>query len=327
MTSMSINDRPRSRVPQTRVLPRGRPKARRFNTSTVSQEEIQKMIEATTPLRGEYEPTPHQARIKGDDDTTEKERPYECSQCPAAFMKKGHLMTHRFVHARGAYVCKICNRTFNFRFNLVRHVKMHSGIRPYVCKVCNYAFNLKGNLQIHFRVHTKIKPFACPVCSRAFTMKQNRDTHMRTHSVYMPHNCTHCGVQFTSRALLKVHQLTMHRFRHVLCDTCGSVFRTRNDYIAHEELCRSRRKNDGMNATSQKQTSNRGPISPMLNGRKKSNRGRPPKVPREDVPEPQMTASLEGALTLQGRKSSEESSASLLSTMAVVSPQVKSATR
>mmetsp|Transcript_5169 Transcript_5169/g.12542 ORF Transcript_5169/g.12542 Transcript_5169/m.12542 type:complete len:287 (+) Transcript_5169:379-1239(+) len=157
-----------------------------------------------------------------------EKRPFECEACQKRFMKRGHLMTHRFVHLKDSkhlHTCEICNRSFNFRFNLVRHLKMHSGIRPYVCTVCGYAFNLKGNLHIHFRTHTKQKPFPCRVCSKKFTMKQNRDVHEKKHQVSNSSRfwCSKCE-KFISKRLEGLHEGENHvEPTSWLCKHCGKI--------------------------------------------------------------------------------------------------------
>jgi len=168
------------------------------------------------------------------------DRPFQCKICGKAYMKKGHLMTHRFVHNAERHVCKICNRSFNFRFNLIRHLKMHSGLRPYVCTVCNHAFNLKGNLQIHFRVHTKMKPYTCSQCNRAFTMKQNRDTHYKTHiNTERPYKCSMCDKGFVNKDSLNTH-IKVHSESKWKCPYCTLGFSAKFRLETHVPVCKQR---------------------------------------------------------------------------------------
>ncbi|KXN65348.1 hypothetical protein CONCODRAFT_44544 [Conidiobolus coronatus NRRL 28638] len=47
------------------------------------------------------------------------------------------------------YKCKICSKSFNRKNSLVRHERIHSGLKPYSCKVCNKQFTRKDILEGH----------------------------------------------------------------------------------------------------------------------------------------------------------------------------------
>mmetsp|Transcript_20395 Transcript_20395/g.32867 ORF Transcript_20395/g.32867 Transcript_20395/m.32867 type:complete len:426 (+) Transcript_20395:253-1530(+) len=258
-----------SAVPMWRSLPRGRPKASAY--PEVGSEKVNltrsELLKKMPLVKRRYErmmesvfpPLPSYLSLTANETElpSKRDRPYSCSICQASFMKRGHLMTHRFVHDSGKYSCKLCNRTFNFRFNLKRHVKMHTGQRPYVCAVCKYAFNLKGNLQIHFRVHMKIKPFGCFICKRRFTMKQNRDTHMRTHGTHRSFNCTICGRSYSIWGKLQTHRLRQHNVVERCCNFCGVAFDNREEHEIHFAQCEKRLRIRMMNSMAPTDSSNR----------------------------------------------------------------------
>ncbi|XP_071455740.1 zinc finger protein piragua-like [Hetaerina americana] len=53
------------------------------------------------------------------------------------------------------YACEHCPMSFNFRSNLLRHERVHSGERPFKCKICSKSFSQNEHLVRHDRVHNK----------------------------------------------------------------------------------------------------------------------------------------------------------------------------
>ena len=51
----------------------------------------------------------------------------------------------------------------------------------FVCSVCGKGFDKKWNFEIHSRVHTGVKPFKCSICDKAFTQKGSAKVHMLVH--------------------------------------------------------------------------------------------------------------------------------------------------
>ncbi|XP_046392979.1 zinc finger protein 691-like [Ischnura elegans] len=56
------------------------------------------------------------------------------------------------------YACEHCPMSFNFRSNLLRHERVHSGERPFKCKICSKSFSQNEHLVRHDRVHNKVAP-------------------------------------------------------------------------------------------------------------------------------------------------------------------------
>ncbi|XP_075235798.1 uncharacterized protein LOC142332962 isoform X1 [Lycorma delicatula] len=65
---------------------------------------------------------------------------------------KTHLITH---NKKKNYVCKLCQKSFNFRCNLTRHLKMHKNKKYYVCNFCHKSLNSEYRLNIHLATHKK----------------------------------------------------------------------------------------------------------------------------------------------------------------------------
>jgi Zinc finger, C2H2 type len=69
-----------------------------------------------------------------------------------------------------SYVCKICNRYFQYPRSLLTHQLVHQDVRPHKCTFpsCSKAFRQTGHLQTHLLIHTGDKPFRCPVQGEFF---------------------------------------------------------------------------------------------------------------------------------------------------------------
>ena len=78
------------------------------------------------------------------------------------------------------YTCgyERCGKEFMRTWNLLDHVRMHSGIRPYVCQFCNKSFTQKGNMRKHLLQHyqpnlEQRRKYRCDYCSSSFTERYN----------------------------------------------------------------------------------------------------------------------------------------------------------
>lgn len=103
------------------------------------------------------------------------------------------------------FACEQCNKTFEVRGNLQRHVKVvHERIRPYACDHCDKRFSSSSNLKYHLHTHTKVRPYSCNPCNRTFTHLSA----LRTHKINVhqgSHACDHCDKRFSTDSLLKRH--------------------------------------------------------------------------------------------------------------------------
>jgi len=51
----------------------------------------------------------------------------------------------------GQHMCQICGRLFTERNNVLRHMQIHTGVKPYNCSLCPYQSNRNGNLIRHMK--------------------------------------------------------------------------------------------------------------------------------------------------------------------------------
>lgn len=56
--------------------------------------------------------------------------------------------------ATGGYVCKTCRRAFTKRYQMIRHVRTHTGEKPFQCFICQQTFSRRDILLRHtMKVH------------------------------------------------------------------------------------------------------------------------------------------------------------------------------
>ncbi|XP_060717016.1 zinc finger protein Xfin-like [Tachysurus vachellii] len=122
------------------------------------------------------------------------------------------------------FCCSICDKSFNIEFNLLKHMKLHSGEKPFHCSHCGKTFTQLFNLTSHLRIHTGEKPFLCSQCGKGFSQASKLKTHLRIHTGEKPYSCQTCEKRFSDSSTLNKHQRTHTGEKPYRCVTCGKSF-------------------------------------------------------------------------------------------------------
>ncbi|XP_071610135.1 zinc finger protein 710 isoform X1 [Heliangelus exortis] len=129
--------------------------------------------------------------------------------------------------------CRMCEKSYTSKYNLVTHILGHNGIKPHSCPHCNKLFKQPSHLQTHLLTHQGTRPHKCGVCSKAFTQTSHLKRHMLLHTDIKPYSCRFCGRGFAYPSELKAHEVKHQSDRCHVCVECGLDFSTLTQLKRH----------------------------------------------------------------------------------------------
>ncbi|XP_076005571.1 uncharacterized protein znf366 isoform X2 [Genypterus blacodes] len=122
--------------------------------------------------------------------------------------------------------CRMCEKSYTSKYNLVTHILGHNGIKPHGCHLCGKLFKQLSHLHTHLLTHRGMRPHKCKVCHKAFTQTSHLKRHMMQHSDVKPYSCSVCGRGFAYPSELKAHELKHEKGQENVCVECGLDFPT-----------------------------------------------------------------------------------------------------
>lgn len=170
----------------------------------------------------------------------------------------------------GRYPCTHCSKSFDFRFKLIEHMRIHTGEKPYSCSICQKTFRIAQSLRLHMvkrhnDQNTEIngdlywtKPLeeieentGGSVSPRKHTSEeivQNKERlqskkSSRWQTMGVRHNrgfmCLSCHKVLRSKIILIEHYRIHTGEKPLKCDRCPAMFRTNAQLYVHKKKCHS----------------------------------------------------------------------------------------
>ncbi|XP_026149273.1 zinc finger protein 710 isoform X1 [Mastacembelus armatus] len=159
---------------------------------------------------------------------------WKCRMCEKSYTSKYNLVTHILGHnGIKPHACPHCGKLFKQPSHLQTHLLTHQGTRPHKCTVCKKGFTQTSHLKRHMLQHTDVKPYSCRFCRRGFAYPSELRAHEVKHERGRCHVCSQCGMEFPTYAHLKRHQ-TSHQGPHTFqCTECNKSFAYRSQLQNH----------------------------------------------------------------------------------------------
>ncbi|KAJ0066234.1 hypothetical protein NL108_004131 [Boleophthalmus pectinirostris] len=153
-----------------------------------------------------------------------EDKKHQCSMCQKRFGTKWQLQKHIIIHTgEKPFSCSTCDKTFNQKAYLDQHEKIHSE-KPFSCSMCKRSFTTNGDLALHVKRHLREKPYICLFCEKSFSQKGDLNKHVRTHTGERPYRCLTCEKTFSRKDILDVHERTHTGERPYSCSMCEKAF-------------------------------------------------------------------------------------------------------
>lgn len=208
-------------------------KSHEINTCTICK----KVCETTDELRDHY--FTHTVDVQEEQEKeTKKAKVFDCQHCYKSFLSpellREHLQSHGVMPLAVDEIlhkCNLCGKTFSQVSSLRQHEGTHR--KDFPCSFCEKCFNRRDKLAKHMKMHKDAKPFACTKCGKSYDDQFKLDHHMRVHFGTTDHVCLICNKHFQAAKNLKRHMILHTGEKPYQCDHCGSTFPRRDKLTAH----------------------------------------------------------------------------------------------
>uniref|UniRef100_A0ACB8E4Z1 Uncharacterized protein n=1 Tax=Sphaerodactylus townsendi TaxID=933632 RepID=A0ACB8E4Z1_9SAUR len=168
------------------------------------------------------------------DDSYLVEKRWQCRLCEKSYTSKYNLVTHILGHnGVKPHSCPHCSKLFKQPSHLQTHLLTHQGTRPHKCQVCHKAFTQTSHLKRHMLLHSDVKPYSCRFCGRGFAYPSELKAHEGKHESGRCHVCVECGLDFSTLPQLKRHLATHQGPTLYPCPECSKAFHYRSQLQNH----------------------------------------------------------------------------------------------
>ncbi|KAG8176431.1 hypothetical protein JTE90_023688 [Oedothorax gibbosus] len=186
---------------------------------------------------------------------TFEDETYYCRHCSFSTPLMETLKNHELNHfAKGPlFACEICQKTFNRKFNLKAHMRIHSGEKPFKCKFCGAQFTFHSSLKSHIiSKHPHVlqewdaffftskktssdppKVHYCEYCPYTTHYRSHWKRHQLVHTQARPHVCKVCNKSFNHKVTLTSHSRLHTGEKPFACDVCPCRFTSRSSWKLH----------------------------------------------------------------------------------------------
>ena len=179
-----------------------------------------------------------QSCVQNDPD--KRKTAFECRICNKMFGYKNNLVAHQktfhgFVGKKILdYACKYCGDMIKGKLKLSKHIiAAHPEANGELCDLCGKSFKTETKLLRHIAVHkTRERNLHCSYCPKKFFRKDVLTVHEKIHT--NPLVCGECGKKFPEQRYLDTH-MALHGERKYKCRVCTKLFITEALLTKHEQ--------------------------------------------------------------------------------------------
>ena len=107
----------------------------------------------------------------------------------------------------GKHGCTRCDKQYDHKASLVRHMQTHTGRFNFHCDQCKTGINDSRDYKLHMDKHAGIQ-YKCEYCPKVFALSRTRDYHMSVHTGIWRFVCDHCKKGFNKRMVYEKHSQT-----------------------------------------------------------------------------------------------------------------------
>ncbi|XP_045621191.2 zinc finger protein PLAG1 isoform X1 [Procambarus clarkii] len=150
------------------------------------------------------------------------ERQHQCPLCDRSFHRKDHLKNHIQIHDPSKqFKCERpeCGKEYNSYMSYRKHCAVHAAEEGDLqCKICQKMFETKPDLIYHLKVHVgsrsvkspSEKKFPCDHCDRRFFTRKDVKRHLVVHTGKRDFSCSLCPQKFGRKDHLVRHIKKSH---------------------------------------------------------------------------------------------------------------------